>query len=94
MVVIVVESVSPRLRGHLRRFLVEVATGVYVGRIPARVRERLWDRVVSALGPGRALIVRPAANEQGFVFDLAGWTDRELVDLDGFQLSRILTQES
>jgi CRISPR-associated protein Cas2 len=61
-----------------------------VGKLSARVRDRLWERVTRELGPGRAVLVRAEANEQGYTVELAGWNDREVVDLDGFQLSRIL----
>jgi len=88
--VVIVQAVPPRLRGHLRRYLTEAATGVYVGELSARVRDRLWLRVVNACADGRAILVRSANNEQGYLFDLVGYSDREIVDLDGFQITRLL----
>jgi len=91
MVVIVVESVKPRIRGHLRRFLVEVTAGVYVGELSARVRERLWRRVVKDLGSGKAAMVWVRAGEQGFQIALVGNEAKDVVDFDGIQLTRNLS---
>lgn len=94
MVVIVVENVEPRLRGHLRRFLVEASTGVFVGELSARVRTRLWQRVVKDLNGGRATMVCSRAGEQGYTIEMEGVGDRDVIDLDGIQLSRNLTDST
>lgn len=93
MVVVIVEAVPTRLRGHLRRYLAEVATGVFVGDLSGRVRDRMWERVLSSSGSGRAILVRSANNEQGYVFDLVGHTKRTVVDLDGFQITKLFDNE-
>lgn len=90
MNVIIVEAVPPRLRGHLRRYLVEVSSGVFVGDLSSRVRDRLWERVLRSSGDGRAILVRSANNEQGYAFDLVGHTKRTVIDLDGFQITKLL----
>ena len=46
MVVMILEKVPRSLRGDLTSFLVEVDTGVFVGRVSATVRELLWERAV------------------------------------------------
>jgi|FLYL01.1.fsa_nt_gi CRISPR-associated protein Cas2 len=94
MVVVVVEAVSQRLRGHLRRFLIEVGPGTYVGQLSGRVRDRLWTRVVDSLDGGRAVMVAVRAGEQGFEIRVEGFRDRQVVDFDGIQLTRILTVEN
>lgn len=91
MVVVVVEAVSQRLRGHLRRYLVEVGSGTYVGQLSGRVRDRLWERVIDNLEGGRAVMVAVKAGEQGFEIRMEGYGDRQVVDFDGIQLSRILS---
>ena len=75
-------KVPQGLRGHLTRWLMEVAPGVFVGRVSARVRDALWAIVTEGLEGGTALMVLPAQNEQGFAVRSAGhrWTP---VDLDG-----------
>lgn len=87
MVVITVELVPPRLRGSLTRWLTEVATGVYVGRINARVRDLLWGAVIEAAGTdGRALMVFRTNSEQGYEIVMHGHTRRKVVNVDGLQL--------
>lgn len=88
MTVVVLTAVPAGLRGHLTRWLLEIAPGVFVGTITARVREHLWQRVIRYLGEdGRAVMVYPAQNEQGLAFEVAGgsW---EPVDHDGLMLIR------
>jgi CRISPR-associated protein Cas2 len=84
--VIVLTAVDQQLRGYLSRFLSEISTGQYVGDCSARVRDAIWLRVtesVSGRGIGKAMMISPAANEQGFNVALCGYADREAVDLDG-----------
>lgn len=84
--VIVLINVAPGLRGHLTRWMSEVAAGVYVGNPSARVRERLWPLLEDRVGDGQAIMVEPAANEQGWSVRTAG-RDRYIpVDLDGLML--------
>lgn len=87
MIIIVLTAVPTGLRGHLTRWLLEVAPGVYVGKLPARVRDRLWGQIVSMMGNGRALMIHSAANEQGLSFRTSGhsW---EPEDVDGIRLMR------
>jgi CRISPR-associated protein Cas2 len=49
MMVIVVESAPPRLRGRLAVWLLEIRAGVYVGNYSRRVRERIWQEVVDVM---------------------------------------------
>lgn len=88
MTVLVLTAVPPGLRGHLTRWLLEVAPGVFVGRTTARVRQELWSRVLRYVGEkGRAVIVYPAHTEQGLAFEITGggWAT---VDSDGVTLIR------
>ena len=86
MVVLTLEKVSRSLRGELTRWLVELDTGVFVGRVSARVRENLWQRVVEKAGDGRVAMAWNANNEQGFKVRLLGHEDREIVVVDGVEL--------
>lgn len=65
MIVVVLSKVPGGLRGHLTRWLMEVAPGVYVGKVSARVREELWGIILDMVGDGNALMVVAARNEQG-----------------------------
>jgi len=92
--IVVVLSVTPeKLRGELTRWLLEISTGVYVGHLTARVRERLWSRILEDVARGRALMVWSARNEQRMLFKVHNhaWVAE---DLDGIVLMRRQTVES
>ncbi len=86
MLVIVVENVTPRLRGRLGVRLLEVRAGVYVGRAGKRLRERIWEEVEAGLGEGSALMAFNATNEQGYRVQTIGTNRRVPVDWLGLQL--------
>ncbi len=86
MVVFIVEKVKPSLRGELSRWLFEIKTGVFVGRVSALVREELWNLVTQKLGNGSAVMLYPKANEQGFDAQIVGDRSRSLVDIEGVLL--------
>jgi CRISPR-associated protein Cas2 len=85
MIVIRLENAPASLRGDLTKWLLEIDAGVYVGRVSARVRDRLWDRITDNVKNGRALMVYSAKNEQGLAFKVHGavW---EPIDFDGVRL--------
>ncbi|GHJ47245.1 hypothetical protein Cs7R123_45870 [Catellatospora sp. TT07R-123] len=85
MVVIVLTVCPTGLRGYLTQWLLEISAGVYVGHVNARVRDRLWGKVVEMAGAGRGLMVFQARGEQrlSFLVHDHHWTP---VDLDGVML--------
>lgn len=87
MTVIVLIAAPEGLRGHLTRWMVEVAAGVFVGRPSARVRERLWLLLADRIGSGQAILVQRADNEQGWTVRTAGSDRWYPVDYDGLMLS-------
>lgn len=87
MIVVSVTDSPPRLRGDLSKWLIEINTGVYVGRVSARVREELWKRICMHLPNGRATMVFSAANEQKMSFYVHN-TTWEPADFDGLTLIR------
>ena len=85
MVVVVISSCPPKLRGDLTKWLFEIDTGVYIGNVTARVRDELWDRVVRSLEGGRAIMTSPARNEQRF--EIRVHNSRKIpVDFEGITL--------
>ena len=86
MLVIVVETVPPRLRGRLAVFLVEVRAGVYVGSASKRVREMLWEQVQAYCVDGNAVMAWPTNTESAFDFVTHGPNRRMPVDFDGLKL--------
>ena len=86
MLVIIMERAPAPLRGELTRWLLEPRAGVFVGRVSAMVRDRLWRRVCEGLKGGAATMIYKAANEQGFRLESWGAPDRWTTDWDGLQL--------
>ncbi len=89
MVVLILECVPVGLRGELTRWLLEPKAGVFVGRVSALVRERLWAKVCAEAGTGGCIMIHAADNEQGFRILGSGRTGRTVADFDGLQLIRI-----
>ena len=89
MVIMMLERVSPSLRGELTRWLLEPRTGVFVGNVSAMVRDRLWERVCRKMGEGGGILVHNTDNEQGYAMRLWGTPNREIVDFDGLSLVRV-----
>lgn len=89
MTVLVMENVSPSLRGECTRWLLEIKAGVFLGTISAAVRERLWALVQERSEGGDCLIAYSANNEQGFCRKIWGNPRRTIVDFDGLQLIKI-----
>jgi len=94
MVMMILEKVPRSLRGDLTRFLVEVDTGVFVGRVSATVRELLWERAVEKAEGGRVALAYQTNNEQGFALRLHGYPDRLLRDFDGVVLVSVRNAEA
>ncbi|GAB4326178.1 MAG: hypothetical protein Kow0069_32530 [Promethearchaeota archaeon] len=82
------ENLPPGIRGELNRWFLEVKAGVFVGKVTARVRERLWTKICRSATRGGCVLVKAAQNEQGFDFALFGDTSRQVVDFDGLRLVR------
>ena len=76
MLVIVAENAPQRLRGRLAIWLLEVRSGVYVGKVSARVREMIWDQVVEGLEDGNAVMAWSTNTESGFDFTTLGTNRR------------------
>lgn len=92
MIVLCVTNCPPSLRGDLSKWLSEINTGVYVGKLNAKVREELWNRVCDHIKSGQATMVYSTNNEQGYAF-LTHNTTWDLVDYEGIILmQKPLTQ--
>jgi CRISPR-associated protein Cas2 len=86
MIVMIVERVTPSLRGELTRWLIQPKTGVFVGRLSARVRDLLWEKVSAKRKGGAALLVYSDNTEQGFSIRTAGKTSKLIRDFEGLLL--------
>ncbi|MFH1876633.1 MAG: type I-E CRISPR-associated endoribonuclease Cas2e [Candidatus Omnitrophota bacterium] len=86
MMVIVLENASPRLRGRLAVWLLEVRSGVYVGSYSVKVRDMIWEHVKTMLENGNAVMAWNAPTESGFDFWTLGKNRRIPVEMDGLKL--------
>ena len=92
IVVLILERVPASLRGDLSRWMLEPKAGVFVGRVTAQVRDRLWDRAKARVKDGATLMIcEDVRSEQGFSFRQQGDRSRELLDFDGITLIRQLS---
>ena len=94
MIVMVVEKVPTSLRGELTRWLLEVRSGVFVGHVSARVRDKLWEKCCHAKRVGGVTQIWSNNSEQHFEMRMCGDTQREIVNYEGLQLIRIPIGES
>lgn len=85
MVVYILTACPPGVRGDLSKWLLEIAPGVFVGHITARVRSELWLRVTSLVREGRAIMVYSARNEQHLEFEVFQ-PDWQVMDKEGISL--------
>ena len=90
MTVIVAERVPASLRGYLTRWMLEVHPGVFVGTVSARVRDALWERLVTKRRKltSSVLLLHNTTGEQGFTMLAAGTGSRQIEDFDGLLLLR------
>lgn len=86
MVVMILESAPTSLRGELSRFLIEPKAGVFVGKISAIVRDKLWDLCLNRRVPLGVIQVWSDSNEQGFSIRTSGDTSRILRNYEGLSL--------
>jgi len=86
MIVMVLEKVPTSLRGELTRWLLEVKTGVFVGHLSARVRDKLWTKCCQAKRTGGVTQIWSTNTEQRFKMRMCGSTQREIINHDGLQL--------
>ncbi len=90
MVVIILERVTPSLRGELTRWLIQPHTGVFVGGVTARVRDLLWQRIAKSLRDGAATMLYSSDTEQGFSARVLGVPRRIMTDFEGILLPKKL----
>lgn len=89
MMVIILEKVPPSLRGELTRWMIEPQTGVFVGHLSARVRDKLWEKCNQKSQTGGVVQIWSTNNEQHFALRMGGDTSRVLEEVEGLQLIKI-----
>ena len=86
MLVMILQKAPMSLKGELSRWLIEPARGVFMGNPSARVRDELWQRVVSRIKGGAVIQVWAARTPQGFQYRVHGTPSRRFVDFEGIAL--------
>lgn len=86
MLVIVTENIPPRLRGRLAIWLIEVRAGVYIGDVNYKIREMIWDQIISSIEQGNIVFAWTTNTESGFDFKTLGINKRSPIDFDGLKL--------
>jgi len=74
-------------------WLVEVRSGVYVGKVSRRVREMIWANLEQGIEEGNAVMVWSSNTESGFDFLTLGVNRRIPVEMDGIKLVSFLPEE-
>jgi CRISPR-associated protein Cas2 len=94
MLVMITESVTPRLRGELSLYMVEVQSGVFVGRVNTLIRNHLWSRATADNAAGKVVQAWNDQSEQGFCVRIHGDPLRSVVDIDGVVLVAVRNAEA
>lgn len=85
MIIITMTDCPIGLRGDLTKWLLEISPGVFVGKVSARVRDQLWERIQDTTKDGRVTMVFNTNNEQKLDFRVHNST-WEPIDFDGIKL--------
>lgn len=86
MTVITLDNVSASLRGECTRYMLEIKTGVFIGKLSAMVREKLWQKITEKPGTGGAIMAYSAPTEQGFIMIMHGIPGKRVIDIEGLFL--------
>lgn len=77
------------VRGELTRWFLELKPGVFIGKVNARIRDLLWERICQTDAANGAVMAYAAPNEQGFSLRVFGVPKRRVKDFEGIQLITI-----
>ena len=89
MVVLILERVPTSLRGELSRWMLEPRAGVFVGKVSAIVRDKLWQKAAQGAKGGAGMLIYGSQTEQGFSVRAFGDTTRTLMDWEGLMLVHV-----
>ena len=70
----------------MSRLTLELKSGVYIGNLGRRVREKLWQKIVEEW-KANALMIFTTNNEQGYSALSNGDTSREIIEHEGLVLT-------
>lgn len=93
MTLIAMDKAPEAVRGELTRWFLELKPGVFVGKVNARIRELLWERLCVESPANGAVMAYSAANEQGFELRFFGAPKRKVKNFEGVQLITVTSDE-
>lgn len=88
MVVLIVESAPPSLRGELSKWMLEPKAGVFVGKVSALVRDLIYEKACREVESGGVILIYSTNNEQGYAIRSYGDTTRHVEEWEGLFLVR------
>jgi len=89
VVVLILERVPAGLRGELSRWMLEPRTGVFIGKISAIIRDKLWQKAIKDSKGGAGTLIFASQTEQGFTVRTFGDTTRAVMDWEGLLLVHV-----
>ena len=93
MLVVVTESIPPRLRGRLAVWLLEIRAGVYLGNVSRRIREMIWEQITALAQEGNVAMAWAMNTESGFDFQTYGQNRRIPIEYEGLRLVSFMPPE-
>lgn len=87
MIVIVTQLMPKNVLGIISRYLMEVSSGTFVGKLRTDMREELWGFIKANAKSGRAVLIVRANNSQGYVIDQINH-EMSILDFEGVTLIR------
>jgi CRISPR-associated protein Cas2 len=69
--------------------MIEPKAAIFLGRMTARLRDKLWEKAVAGSREGACLQAWSSPGEQGFVVRTHGDGSRKMVDFEGLHLVSI-----
>lgn len=95
MTILFSTSLEPKIRGALRKWLLEVEPGLFVGNLSPRIRIELLIWLKPQMKTGSATIIFPSDTPQKFeILPLLGETLREPIQMDGLSLIKKYKKET
>lgn len=88
MVVLIIESAPPGLRGELSKWMLQPKKGVFVGNVSAAVRDLLYEKACREVEEGGVTLIYNTNNEQGYAIRTFGDTTRQVEEWEGLFLVR------
>lgn len=79
------EKSTPSQRGEMSRLAIEVKSGVFVADVNSRVREKIWQKIISKWKLN-AIMIFSTNTEQSYGIKVNGDTERTVIDFDGINL--------